>query len=84
MNEKYIVLNTILDCLASRFLLPRSNQLDDALYAYYTTANGFPDSGTLRLDEPDYTNIEGGLGVFALSSTIVVTADTLGNLIANP
>ncbi|MEK7250453.1 MAG: hypothetical protein AAB209_08535, partial [Bacteroidota bacterium] len=34
--------------------------------------------------EPDYTNIEGGLGVFALSSTIVVTADTLGNLIANP
>jgi hypothetical protein len=54
----------------------RLTQLDDALYAYYSTANGFPDSGTLRLDEPDYTNINGGLGVFALTSTTVVAIDT--------
>ena len=54
-------------------------QMDDAYYAYYSTANGFPDSGTLRLDEPDYTNIVGGLGVFAMSSETTVTGDTTGN-----
>lgn len=59
-------------------------QLDDALYAYYSTANGFPDSGTLRLDEPDYSNIEGALGVFAMSSQTVVFADTTGGQAANP
>jgi hypothetical protein len=59
-------------------------QLDEALYAYYSTANGFPDSGTLRLDEPDYTNIEGGLGVFAISSQSVAYGDTSGNTSATP
>jgi hypothetical protein len=59
-------------------------QLDDALYAYYNTANGFPDSGTLRLDEPDYTNINGGFGVFAMTTTTVVTTDTTGNGVALP
>ncbi len=59
-------------------------ELDDALYAYYSTANGFPDSGTLRLDEPDYTNIEGGLGIFGMTSESVFEADTTGNPFANP
>ena len=53
-------------------------QFNDALYAYHSVANGFPDSGTLRLDEPDYTNITGGLGVFAMSSQTVVIADSSG------
>lgn len=43
-------------------------QIDDALYAYYNTVNRFPDGGSLRLDEPDYTNIVGGLGVFGATS----------------
>ena len=54
-------------------------EFDEPLYAYYSTANGFPDSGTLRLDEPDYTNIEGGLGVFGMTSETVFEADTTGN-----
>lgn len=53
-------------------------QMDESLYAYYSVVNGFPDSGTLRLDEPDYTNIDGGLGVFATTSESVVVADTSG------
>lgn len=53
-------------------------QLDDALFAYYSTVNGFPGSGTLRLDEPDYTNIAGGVGIFAMSSETTVRADTAG------
>lgn len=57
----------------------RLTELDEALYAYYSTVNGFPDSGTLRLDEPDYTNITGGLGVFAMTSQTVSYADTAGN-----
>lgn len=43
-------------------------QIDEALYAYYNTVNRFPDGGSLRLDEPDYTNIVGGLGVFGATS----------------
>jgi hypothetical protein len=54
-------------------------QLDGTLYAYYSTVNGFPDTGTLRLDEPDYTNIDGGLGVFAMSSDTILLADTSGH-----
>ena len=40
-------------------------QIDHPMYAYYSTVNGFPGSATLRLDDPDYSNIVGGLGVFA-------------------
>lgn len=65
----------------TRFVL---TQLDNWFYAYYSVANGFPDSGTLRLDEPDYTNINGGLGVFAVSSETVVEADTSGHAITHP
>jgi len=45
-------------------------QVDDAIYAYYNVVNGFPGTSTLRLDEPDYSNISGGLGLFgAMSET---------------
>ena len=54
-------------------------ELDSVLYAYYNTVNGFPDSGTLRLDEPDYTNIQGGLGIFAMTAETIVIADTAGH-----
>lgn len=39
-------------------------QTDQALYLYYNIANGFRDSYSIRMDHPDYSNIEGGLGVF--------------------
>ncbi len=54
-------------------------QLDESLYAYYSTANHFPGSGTIRLDEPDFTNIEGGLGVFGMLSQTTYLADTTGS-----
>ena len=47
------------------------SQLDQNLYGYYNVVNGFPDSFTLRVDEPDYTNIDGGVGILG-----VLTEDT--------
>ncbi|MBE0557864.1 MAG: hypothetical protein IH628_11585, partial [Proteobacteria bacterium] len=37
---------------------------DPHLYTYYNIVSGFRDEFTLRTDEPDYTNIRGGRGVF--------------------
>jgi len=37
---------------------------DENLSKYYSSTNGFLDDFTIRLDENDYTNIEGGLGIF--------------------
>jgi hypothetical protein len=37
---------------------------DDNLSKYYSVTNGFLDDYTIRLDEIDYTNVEGGLGIF--------------------
>ena len=54
------------------------SQLDQNLYGYYNVANGFPDSFTLRVDEPDYTNIDGGVGILG-----VLTEDTYTVTIPN-
>lgn len=67
--------NTILP-LRTVFIL---TQLDESLYAYYSTANHFPGSGTIRLDEPDFTNIQGGFGVFGMLSQTTYLADTTGS-----
>jgi hypothetical protein len=48
-------------------------QIDYPMYAYYSTVNEIPGAGTLRLDEPDYTNIQGGFGVFATQREDVIT-----------
>jgi hypothetical protein len=37
---------------------------DENLSKYYSSTNGFLDDYTIRLDENDYTNIDGGLGIF--------------------
>ena len=37
---------------------------NETLSNYYSTANGFLDDFTVRVDESDYTNISGGLGIF--------------------
>ncbi len=39
-------------------------QVDPGLYDYYNIANGFQDTFSTRTDQPDYTNIQNGLGVF--------------------
>jgi len=49
-------------------------QVEPALYNYYGIANGFRDPNTIRVDEPDFTNIAGGVGVFGgfVQDTLVV------------
>ncbi len=37
---------------------------NESLSNYYSTTNGFLDDFTIRVDEIDYTNIDGGLGIF--------------------
>lgn len=39
-------------------------QFDEAWYKYYGTARIYQDRYSIRLDEPDYTNIVGGAGLF--------------------
>jgi hypothetical protein len=39
-------------------------QVDEAAYNYYNVVNGFQDKFSIRTDQPDYTNIQNGLGVF--------------------
>ena len=39
--------------------------LDQNLSRYYSTTNGSLDDLTVRIDEKDYSNIEGGFGIFA-------------------
>jgi hypothetical protein len=46
-------------------------QIDDALYSYYYLNNGPIDQSTIRADQPDYSNIANGFGVFG--STISTT-----------
>jgi len=48
--------------------------VEPALYNYYGIANGFRDPNTIRVDEPDFTNIAGGVGVFGgfVQDTLVV------------
>jgi hypothetical protein len=47
------------------------SQIDDVLYNYYYVNNGPRDNSTIRMDQPDYTNIPNGLGVFG--SSVMVT-----------
>ena len=49
---------TILGCIFELLVL------DENLSKYYSTLHGFLDDYTIRIDESDFTNIEGGLGVF--------------------
>ncbi|MBI4419065.1 MAG: DUF4249 family protein [Ignavibacteriales bacterium] len=44
-------------------------QAEEHLYKYYHVVGGFRDEFTIRVDEPNYTNVQGGLGVFGSFST---------------
>jgi hypothetical protein len=50
-------------------------QVDVHLYNYYNIANGFHDPYTMRTDEPDYTNVDGGRGIFgaAVVDSVIVS-----------
>ena len=39
-------------------------QVDRNLYTYYNLVNGFQDPFSIRTDLPDYSSVQGGLGVF--------------------
>ncbi len=39
-------------------------QVETNFYNYYNVANGFQDQFSIRTDEPDYSSIKGGVGVF--------------------
>jgi hypothetical protein len=50
-------------------------QTDEHLYKYYSIVNGFQDRFSIRVDQPNYTNIAGGLGLFGsfVSDTTVIS-----------
>jgi hypothetical protein len=39
-------------------------QVEQNLYTFYNIANGYQDQVSIRVDMPDWTNINGGLGLF--------------------
>lgn len=39
-------------------------QFDNDIFTYYSITNNFPGATTIRLDEPDYTNIKNGFGIY--------------------
>jgi hypothetical protein len=44
-------------------------QFDNEIFTYYSVANNFPGATTIRLDEPDYSNIQNGYGIFGTIMT---------------
>lgn len=58
-------------------------QYDEHLYNYYQVVRGFRDSRTIRTDAPDYTNVEGGLGVFGAFTIERVVFDLPPDFIDN-
>jgi len=55
-------------------------QVEQQLYSYYNISRGFRDPNSIRVDEPDYSNIRGGAGVFggfSVDSLIVSLPTTL-------
>ena len=58
--------------LSAIFIL---SQVETNFYNYYNVANGFQDQFSIRTDEPDYSSIKGGVGVFGgmVNDTLVKT-----------
>jgi hypothetical protein len=47
--------------ISATFIL---TQVETNLYSYYNVANGFRDAYSIREDQPDFSNIVGGFGMF--------------------
>ena len=43
-------------------------QFDENIFTYYSIANNFPGGSSIRLDEPDFTNVSNGYGVVGMMS----------------
>jgi hypothetical protein len=54
--------------LTFRKLVFRLLQLEENWYNYYSTVRQFQDPFSIRLDEPDFTNLSNGYGLFAGST----------------
>jgi hypothetical protein len=50
-------------------------QVEENLYKYYNLANGFQDPYSIRTDQPDFSNIQGGLGIFGAMTLDSVRVD---------
>ena len=47
--------------------------LESNLASYYSISNGYMDDVSIRLDEGEYSNVKGGLGIFGASYTSTAT-----------
>jgi len=56
-------------------------QAEINLYNYFNIANGFRDQYTIRLDQPDYSNVEGGVGIFGAMVSDSAFVDLPPNII---
>jgi len=54
------------DTVVSRRVYVRGYVMDGNFYSYYKIVRGFDDPVSVRLDKPDISFIEGGLGVFGV------------------
>ncbi|MCU0454602.1 MAG: DUF4249 domain-containing protein [Bacteroidetes bacterium] len=54
-------------------------QVDRHLFTYFAYANSFEDRFTIRLDQPDYSNVRGALGIFGglASDTLAESITTI-------
>ena len=62
------IIAQLTDQFATRIILKEAHlyllQVDKNLYDYFNVTNGFRDPYSIRTDQPDFTNIQGGYGVF--------------------
>lgn len=52
-------------------------QVNEGLYNYVNVANGFQDAYSIRMDQPDYTNMQNGFGVFGSFNVDTLSIDFL-------
>jgi hypothetical protein len=50
-------------------------QVEQNLYRYFNIVNGFQDQFSIRTDQPDYTDVQGGLGLFGAMTEDSVVVD---------
>jgi hypothetical protein len=62
---------SVIHLTSATFIL---TQVENNLYKYFNIVNGFQDQFSIRTDQPDYSNVVGGFGVFgAMRDDSVVT-----------
>ena len=63
-NESYVLDRYPRKPVTFRRVVLRILQCEQNVYNYYNTVNEFRDPVSVRLDEPDYSNVSGGWGMF--------------------